>query len=350
MADASGPQLRIHSRHPRHFPLCFHQGSLYSACSNALYRWDDLRQPVRVASLPIPWSRRLPARIRLLERLLRLGFSHLAIAESGARLAIANRVLYFAATTDAPFQPLGSLPAPARRPMRFGVETAGEDRFYIAEYFSNPLRGPVRIWTKQGNAPIEPAYTFPHGSIRHIHLAQKDPFTEQLWIATGDYGPECRIAWTDDGFNSLHAIGGGDQSWRATHLVFTRDAVLWGMDSPWERASIVRWDRASGQREFIASAPAPVLHGAFNEAGWTALSTSVEPNYLGETSTTLWAVHDEGAFAQVAAYAKDRWSPHYFQFGLLYFPTGIAPGNHLVFSGNAVDGLDDEMVIGELCE
>ena len=348
MSKAPDITLRIRARHSGHFPLCFHWGVLYSSKGNAVYKWDDLRQPERIDTLKVPWSQRLLARSRLLERLLRFGLSHLTISPAGARMAIANRALFFSAAADHPFLPLGRLRAPVRRPMRFGFETSGADEFYIAEYFSNPFRGSVRVLRAVGGTMLEPAYTFSAGEIRHVHLVQKDPFTGRLWIATGDYGPECRIAWTEDGFKSLHTIGAGDQSWRATCLIFTREAVLWGMDSPWEQACIIRWDRDSRERDFIARVNAPVLHGAANDEGWVVLATSVEPNFQRETASTMWASRDGRSFSPVTAFEKDRWSMHFFQFGMLYFPTGMAPSNYVVFSGNAVEHCDNTMVIAEL--
>ena len=349
MSKPTDIALRIRSRHPRHFPLCFYRGVLYSSSGNAVYKWDDLCQPERIDTLKVPLSQRMLGRPRLLERLLRLGLSHLAVAASGARMAIANRALFFSAAASQPFLPVGKLRAPVRRPMRFGLETSGADEFYVAEYFSNPLRRSVRILRAVGGMPLEPAYTFCAGEIRHIHLVQKDPFTGRLWIATGDYGPECRIAWTDDGFKSLHTIGTGDQSWRATCLFFTREAVLWGMDGPWEQACIIRWDRQSEERDFIARVKAPVLHGAVNDEGWIALATSVEPNFQRETASTMWASRDGRSFSPVTAFEKDRWSMHLFQFGTLYFPTGTAPRNYVVFSGNAVEHCDNTMVIAQFC-
>ncbi len=338
--------LQICSRHPGHFPLCFHRGNLYSSRGNSLYEWGDLREPKLIDTLKVSVPRRLLSQSRLLQRLLRLGFSHLSIASSGAMMAIANRILFLSTTTGSSLLPVGRLSSSMRRPMRFGCETSGENDFYISEYFSNPMRGPVRVFRVAGGAP-NPVFTFPRGEIRHIHLVQKDPFTGKLWIATGDYGEECRIAWTDDGFKNLNIIGYGDQSWRATCLIFTPEAVLWGMDSPWEHASIIRWDRESGKRDFLSVVDSPVLHGAVNEHGWIALTTSVEPNFKGEKTSKIWASRDGWTFSPVAAFSKDRWSMHLFQFGLLYFPTGKAPKNYVVFSGNAVEACENSMVIGK---
>ncbi len=78
--------------------------------------------------------------------------------------------------------------------------------------------------------------------VRHIHSIAVDPYTESIWLSTGDRDTECHIGRIKDG--RFEPVVGGDQRFRAVDLVFTPDALLWGMDCLYtERNSIFRLDR-----------------------------------------------------------------------------------------------------------
>jgi hypothetical protein len=83
---------------------------------------------------------------------------------------------------------------------------------------------------------------------RHVHSVVRDPYTDDVWVTTGDRDSESRLCLLrdgdedgdrddDDGHDEtthdgpwLDVVGTGSQRWRAVDLAFTEDAVLWGMD------------------------------------------------------------------------------------------------------------------------
>lgn len=101
-----------------------------------------------------------------------------------------------------------------------------DDRVLLGEY---PLDGTAprvlvsadrgRTWTPHLELP----------DTRHVHAIQRDPYTGDVWVTTGDRDRECRIGRLVDG--DVHPVGGGSQAWRAVELAFAPDAVLWGVDS-----------------------------------------------------------------------------------------------------------------------
>ena len=343
------PTLEIVATHNRHYPLCFHSGILYSRRGTRLYKWPKLDgSPQVVGRLDLPGFQNALSRFRPLERLLRLGISHLVTTSAGWQLAIANKRIFRADGEGGAWHECGRVRV-GSRPMRFGATAPSNDCIYIAEYFSNAERDIVRLLAVSKDGQVRNAYEFPRHAIRHIHLVQYDPFADSLWVATGDYGRECRILQSEGDFETLRLVGSGDQSWRATCLLFARDAVYWGMDSPTERAFIVRWDRLPGKREFVAELPGPIWHWAINEDGWFTFSTTVEPSVtLKDNRAHIWSGKGGRNFAEVASYEKDAWSGRWFQFGLVYFPLGVAPDDYLVFCGNALKGCDNEMIVGRL--
>jgi hypothetical protein len=54
---------------------------------------------------------------------------------------------------------------------------------------------------------------FPAGSIKHVHGVYTDPYSDRLWIPTGDFAGECYLYSTDEEFRELMAHGDGQQSW-----------------------------------------------------------------------------------------------------------------------------------------
>ena len=119
---------------------------------------------------------------------------------------------------------------------------------------------------------------------RHIHAVQRDPFTNDVWISTGDADEECRIGRLESG--SLEVVGTGSQQWRAVQLVFTPTAVLWGMDCPYRpRNHIFRLNREDISSCGVSPTPvhtlgSPVYYGTSLEtnSGWTvAFSSAIEP-------------------------------------------------------------------------
>jgi hypothetical protein len=75
----------------------------------------------------------------------------------------------------------------------------------------------------------------------------------------------------------------------------------------------------------------------------------VEPSpVLKEPKAYLWTSPNGLDFHPVAAFEKDGWPWAYFQFGLVYFPIGIAPADYLVFSGNALKPYENTMVIARI--
>ncbi len=117
---------------------------------------------------------------------------------------------------------------------------------YFGEYFANPERKPVNIYkTNDYGNSWQIAYTFPQNTINHIHGIFRDPFTERLWIATGDLDDECMIAYSEDGFQSITPFCSGKQEYRACILLFFEDRVIYATDSQYVRNSIKEIDKAT---------------------------------------------------------------------------------------------------------
>lgn len=125
--------------------------------------------------------------------------------------------------------------------------------------------------------------------VRHVHAIQSDPYSDDIWVTTGDTDTESTIGRLRDG--EVERVGGGSQDWRAVEIAFTPTGILWGMDCVY--ADVNRIFELP-RDEFDAPEPTPrqvhhvsgsVYYAASFDVGgdrWIAFSTAME---AGQDST-----------------------------------------------------------------
>jgi hypothetical protein len=157
-----------------------------------------------------------------------------------------------------------------------GLLDAGDSSLFIGEYYQNPNRGNVNLLKSKSNLMgWMPAYEFQPGQIRHIHAIQKDPYSEKLWICTGDSDKESMIGWSDDDFKTIRMIGQGSQLWRVCQLVFTQESILWGTDTDSEElGGIYKWNKKTGELKKCISIDGAIFYGTQLKNGTIVMSTN----------------------------------------------------------------------------
>ncbi len=230
----------------------------------------------------------------------------LTVGNNGKMTAFSAGFLYFQNSHKNGF--IRSLKLPyfgigiGRGIMSTGILNLGNGCVYIGEYFRNQERASVHIYQSLDygrNWNI--AYTFPKGEIRHIHAIQRDPFTNKLWVCTGDEDKECMIAFSEDGFKSIEPIGSGSQQWRTCQLVFKKEAVYWGTDTGDENVSgIYRWDKQSHELDKIYAITGAIFFGTKLKNGNLIMSTDREnfPNEK-DDKTRLYMISDKDSVTEV---------------------------------------------------
>lgn len=161
--------------------------------------------------------------------------------------------------------------------MSTGITNANDSIIFFGEYFANPKKTNVRIF-KSNNSGMtwEIAYDFQPDKIRHIHALQQDPYTDRMWICTGDINRESIIGWSTDNYKSIVPLGKGSQIWRACQLVFTEGAVYWGTDTGNELAGIYRWDKESMELTKLVNSNGAIFFGTRLAKGTIVMSTDRE--------------------------------------------------------------------------
>ncbi len=115
----------------------------------------------------------------------------------------------------------------------------------------------IKILKYSGDSTFVPVYSFParkelgyFGGVRHVHAVQTDPYSGDVWIATGDANDQSRIyrntnhLTPDSSGNApLELIGVGSPEFRVVSFAFTPKYIYYFMDAPANPQSIFRLPR-----------------------------------------------------------------------------------------------------------
>ena len=224
-----------------------------------------------------------------------------------------------------------------KNPLSFSVLSGVEgfdDGIAYGEYFANSSDECVRIWLRHDDI-WKNVYTFPAGTIKHIHGIVPDICNHCVYVLTGDGDEESGIWEFRNNFQEFRKIAGGTQSCRSCVAFPWKDDLIYATDTPLEPNAVCRLDKESGQITKIADISGPVIYGT-RLGEDMVFATSVEPDsrvkglrYLlsGRRGAGVkdWCSHiyignpDKG-FVCVLSARKDALPMGLFQFGTFQFP------------------------------
>lgn len=152
---------------------------------------------------------------------------------------------------------------------------------YLGEYPLDSGTTPRVLASADGGRTWSTAVALP--DVRHVHAVQGDPYTDDIWLTTGDTDAESRIGRLRDG--EFEVVGGGSQDWRAVELAFTPSSILWGVDCAYADANrIYRLDRdglepAAAEPTAVHAVDGSVYYAAtlaVDGETWAVFSTAME--------------------------------------------------------------------------
>ncbi|MFW6040712.1 MAG: hypothetical protein ACOC85_02635 [Thermoplasmatota archaeon] len=225
---------------------------------------------------------------------------------------------------------------------------ATEKNIYFSEYFSNKNREDVEIWKSSDAAKWDKVYTFPKESIRHVHSIQKDPYENKLWICTGDRNKETMIAKTDYEFNNFKIIGKNKQEFRTLELIFESNSIYWGTDCPYEKNKIMRYKRESEEVKEISNDEfkGPISNlKKVNKNKYLACTWDEGGPEGGGKKTQILTSKNLHDWTCLKSYDKDIY-PYLMGYGRVILPIGV--GSEIIFYGQGLKGIDNQLLIGEL--
>ena len=330
--------------------LAWHNDVLYASRGYTL-----LRAKVTAAGRDVQWEhvgeatpplwRRLTGAARLSSRLCRDGFHALAVLPPGELIAAVPQAIVTLSPGERKFRTTHHV-LRGTRPLHFAVTCHGH--IFWGEYFDNPQRDEVQIYgSTDHGAHWDVAYTFPKGSIRHVHNVVYDEWENCLWVLTGDDGSECRIMRAACDFSDVEPVLSGSQQTRCVALVPTRSALYFSSDTPLEQNHVYRLDRRGNLSEVARLSSSSICGCCVGDNIF--FSTMVEPGEVNpERNVCLYGSPEGMQFTRLLKWRKDAWPMSLFQYGNAFFPDGHNSTDVLAVTTVAVKGADLETTLWQI--
>jgi hypothetical protein len=307
------------------------EGHHYLSRRNVLYHSRDLEPPfTKLVAIPAPAWKQAVCRSRLAQRLLRFLVTNVIRLANGDLFVTFDKSVGI--VRNGKYTELAGLARPCRV-LRAACAIDNHGDVYFGEYLMNDDRTAVRVYRyRPGNSGLEVAYTFPAGSIKHIHGIYFDRFTASLLCLTGDDNSECRMLRTDDGFRTVRVVGEGDETWRAVSVLFDEASMFYGMDAEFRSNHIYRLDRRTSERTSLAEVQGTVYYS--KQFGKELFFTTTAENGSNRRAraAAIWNVSAGGKCIEIAKFEKDSWHGTLFKFGTIHFPYANLRADALYFS------------------
>lgn len=270
--------------------------------------------------------RELVGRSRLVRRVRKVvGTTHAVILRTGTIIAFYGHY-YRSSDGGETFEQITALPSEGALDVdKYAFsEPTPRNEIYFGELVFSDQPHPVRVYKGSDDGRTwELKHTFAPGETNHIHNIVYDAFRDRIWICTGDEAAESKLFYTDDDFRSVHLLGGGDQGWRITGLIVTKDALFWGCGGEPDGTHIYRYDFATQERRRIQDVENPIWYATQLADGTMALAGAYEPSieYTKQKSppkeAVLWISRDGSAWHKALGFAYRPEAQHLGLNGIL---------------------------------
>lgn len=205
---------------------------------------------------------------------------------------------------------------------------------YWGDYGRNPEYCSVNVYHLDKNRNIKVIYTFPKGSIRHIHNIIN--YSDGFVVLTGDNESHAGIYQVNANWSSIKPWKIGEQKYRAVVCFPNKDGLLYATDSV-ETENHLRMIETDGTERIIAAINGSCIYGGETK-DYYFFSTTVEPhegggirkmlsNQLGggikSRDVHILAVSKRDLSIRIIKqYKKDFWPMKLFQYGRVPFASG----------------------------
>lgn len=335
-------------------PLCFIKNQLLVYRKEKLFLMDITGDKVdELCDFPIIDPRRRFCFCDFGERLSHI-YAYCGMEVPGGAVVAFNRGIYFVdaekrtVTREHDF----SIPD-MRRPLNFykieGV-IGFDDMVVYADYSFNAQRKAMNIWGRTGEGEWKIVYTFPAGTIRHVHSIVSDPYRDRVIVLTGDFGDECGIWEVKDNFSSVTCIAGSEQKYRACCARAYPEGLAIVTDSPFDQNYVyLVFDDKNGKPKIkeIARIPGPTVFFSYYKDDMV-FATDVEYDeatvkgfyqyftYRRGPGVQDWYSHlyignPKKGFREIIKFKKDIFPMVSLGFGQVAFPTGQVDGRIFLY-------------------
>lgn len=228
---------------------------------------------------------------------------------------------------------------------------------YYGEYFGNKNREPVHIYHRGIDGSWKIAYSFPQGSIQHIHGIFSHTQRNSIFVLTGDKDDESAIWECSNNFNQVIRVVGGTQKFRACVAFPYRQGIIYATDTPIRKNYLVYLNIVGDtiQLRKVCDISGPCIYGQKDKFGNMYFATSVEPDAnikpyirymvtkkLGDgvkdRYSRIYKVDPNLTVKIVYKEKKDRLPMLLFGFGTFLSPNG--GGAKVYFTGQSIKNCD----------
>ncbi len=266
--------------------------NFYLSKNNVIFHSKNLKPPFeKIAVIDAPSWKQAASTFRLAQRLLRFQVTNVIPLSNGDLFVTFDKTVGI--IRNGKYQILEGLSRLCR--VLRSACAINENGIFFGEYLANDERGEMRVYKyKTGENSLEVIYTFPPNSIKHIHGIYFDKFTNSLFCLTGDDEKECQILQTFDEFKTVKTVGQGDETWRAVSLLFTENALFYGMDAELRANHIYKFDRETRERESLGEVGGTVFYS--KTLGEELFFTTTAENAPSQTENVaaIWNVNCGG--------------------------------------------------------
>ncbi len=312
-------------------------GTYYLSKRNWIFHSSNLEPPFRlVGTVDAPLWKELASNFRPAQRLLRFFVYNVIRLNKDELFITFDKAV--GVIKNGKYHTLQGLVRPCRV-LRAGCAVDANGDVYFGEYLANDERGEMRIYRyPNGGDRLEVVYTFPAGSIRHIHGLYFDRFSGAVYCLTGDKAEECQVLKSSNGFTTVETVGSGDESWRAVSVLFDENHFTYGTDAEFRDNKIYRVDRETLRRENLGEVNGTVFYSKSMGDDLFFTTTAENAPSQKENVAALWHVDPDGTSESLVKFEKDGWHGGLFMFGTIHFPYYNAADDRLFFNIVGVKG------------
>lgn len=327
-------------------------GSLYCGHHGEIcHSPDGGRNWTMPCVVPSPPTRRIAQISRLACRLLRHEVRAAQVLSDGTIVAATRCGVWFAAPGERRMRPslvesLGG--RPAKPPMTLTLGPG--DQVLWGEYNSEYKHGlSVNIYASEDRGrTFRVALSLEAGSTLHVHNLLLDATGDAYWVFTGDFDDEPGIGRLTRDLTRFEWVAKGRQEYRVVEAFDFGDSLVYATDTHLEPNAVIRFHKADGHTERLQELEGSCIY-ACRVGEWLVVSTTVEPSPINTSChAAIWVSRDGERWRRVYQAEKDGWNGRYFQFGSIVLPRGAGAGDTLLFSGQALKGIDGRAFVADL--
>ena len=299
-----------------------------------------------VGKIPVKKYKEFMNRSRIISRFLRMGIYSINKISKDKILIACDKGFY---VIDSKFHFVGKVDLSIKSFQLLDHSICvSPDFIYYGEYFPNVSRQEIKIYRSKTSSGLDwgVVYTFPKKSIKHIHLLQYDPFYKKIWFSSGDSNEECRLGYARPDFSDVCLVGNKNQKWRTLELLFTKEKVFWGTDSPQNENKLLAYSRKSEELEEIARFDGPIYNlRKIGTRGYIIVTATEKGTGEWDNKAHLWYSSNLYDWYDCVSYSKDN-LPNIFGFGRIILSKNME--SKIFFSGLGLKEIDNKMIVADI--